>query len=223
VVDLGALAIAKRLLVARSRCICIRLDFEAEYRGIEALGRSERCDDYRGLEGLGCKEELDGEVFLRLHQRQVSKTSQTLELHQTPSMSLTIWTLPSPLSLTVSGNGASSPDSTSLSTTKAWCGRLALPLSFAVKLILTVSELPKVTGLDRGDFEVNLVGHVSELNNDVAMDGLQLSLTSPSRRRVLSSTSPRDFPGQIPMKRQPLQHQLLLAEMQKRANLRRAL
>ena len=68
----------------------------------------------------------------------------------------TIWPTALPVSLVVRGKGASSPESTSLSTTKAWCGRFPLPLSFAVRVILMVSEPPKVSGFDRGFFALSL-------------------------------------------------------------------
>lgn len=68
-----------------------------------------------------------------------------------------------PLSLIVRGKGASRPESTSLSTTKAWCGRLLLPLSFAVKVTWMVSELPNVTGFERGFFALSLAIVVSRL------------------------------------------------------------
>ena len=55
-----------------------------------------------------------------------------------------------PVSFVVRGNGASRPESTSFRTTKAWCGRFPLPLSFAVRVILMVSALPNVTGFERG-------------------------------------------------------------------------
>lgn len=55
VMDLGPLAVAKRLLIARSRRIRIGNDFEIEDGGVQALGRSERCHDYRGPKGFGSK------------------------------------------------------------------------------------------------------------------------------------------------------------------------
>ena len=58
--------------------------------------------------------------------------------------------------MTVSGKGASSPDSCSCSTRNAWCGRFPLPLSLAVKLSFRVLAVPRVTGFARGDVWVNL-------------------------------------------------------------------
>ncbi len=75
---------------------------------------------------------------------------------------LTIETVAFPFSFTVRGNGASSPLSSSFRSTKAWCGRFALPLSFAVRLILIVSALVSVTGAERGAFAFNLGGLIRD-------------------------------------------------------------
>jgi len=73
----------------------------------------------------------------------------------------TIETTPLPLSFTVRGNGASRPVWVSFSSRKAWCARFGLPLSLAVRMILAVSALPRVTTFDRGFEELSLVSLVS--------------------------------------------------------------
>lgn len=69
----------------------------------------------------------------------------------------TILTLPLPLSLTFKGNGASRPVSSSFSRMNAWCGRFALPLSLATRLIVRVSWALRATGIFKGDLGPKLI------------------------------------------------------------------
>lgn len=75
---------------------------------------------------------------------------------------LTMDTEAFPFSLTFMGNGASKPVSSSFSTTKAWCGRFALPLSFAVKLMLMLDSLERATGTESADLGAKLQSSVSQ-------------------------------------------------------------
>lgn len=65
-------------------------------------------------------------------------------------------TLPLPVSLTCSANESSRPDAGSVRVRKAWCGRLAVLPSRAVRRILRVSVVPRVTGLLSGVEGVSL-------------------------------------------------------------------
>ena len=149
--DLGLLAVTHRLLVRRRRVIRVKLDVDVKDLGRERLGAAKGADDDAGLEWLGGKEELDGEVGLGLCDSMSASWRKVL-----PIVVLTISTTPLPLSFRVSGNGASSPVSVSLTSRKAWCGRLPLPPSLAVKLTLSRSLNPKLTGFESGDFSDNL-------------------------------------------------------------------
>lgn len=152
VVDFGLLAVADGLLVRGPWRVGVELGLEVEEVRVQALGGAEGGDDDRGLEGLGCEEELDGDLLLGLWLVSLEVYSRTRIGRQT------ICPEALPLPLVVRGNGASRPESTSLNTRKAWCGRLALPLSFAVRAILMVSELPKLMGFDRGFLGLSLRG-----------------------------------------------------------------
>lgn len=147
VLDFGLLAIAEGLLVGRRGRVRVCRDLNVEDGSVESLGGAEGANDDGCLERLSRDEELDGEVLVRLQcARQQSDETRAA------NGSLTIWTAAFPLSLTVNGNGASSPDSCSCNTRNAWCGRFPLPLSFAVKPSFNVSVLPSETGFERGVF-----------------------------------------------------------------------
>lgn len=70
----------------------------------------------------------------------------------------TISTTAFPLSLTIMGKGASRPVDGSRRTRKAWCGRLALPSSLAVRRTFNGSELLKGMVSVAGPVWVNLRG-----------------------------------------------------------------
>lgn len=154
--DLGLRAVSNGLLVARGRGSRVRLDLDVEHARVIGLGRAERADDDRDLERLGGHEELDGDVLLGLQSTACQQPGESRR-----SWLLTICTTAFPESLVVRGNGASSPESLSLSTTNSWCGRFPLPLSFAVRATLRASVLPREIGFESGVFALSLWAAVS--------------------------------------------------------------
>lgn len=85
-----------------------------------------------------------------------SITHKTDQAPMSHGLSRTICTLPLPVSLTLKGKGASRPVSWSFSRTNAWCGRFALPLSFAVRKTVRVSCAPRAIGVVSGFVGPNL-------------------------------------------------------------------
>ena len=66
-------------------------------------------------------------------------------------------TLALPVSRTVNGKDSDNPVVVSFSTRKAWCGRLPSLLSVAVRVILRVSVVPSVKGLETAEAGEKLV------------------------------------------------------------------
>lgn len=75
-------------------------------------------------------------------------------------------TLAFPVSFTERGYVASRPDLGSLRSRNAWCGRVPLPSSVAVRIILRLSVGPNSTGALRVDLCESLQIDISPISYD---------------------------------------------------------
>ena len=123
VVDLRQLSVTQRLLVGRDCDAGVDRDLYIKNGRYKTFGRAEGSDDEGCLEGLGRGEQLGGNVLLSLRTPGVSLLQVAIWAQVgggCASQGPTNETVPLPLSLTVRGNGASSPLSSSFRSKMAW-------------------------------------------------------------------------------------------------------
>ena len=98
-------------------------------------------------------------------------------------------TLPFPFSFTWNAKDVSRLLFGSLTRMKAWCGRFALLSSLVVSRILRVSDVPNVTGVDKGLFTAILCScsRVSATSDRAAGENTYFSLKPPTPAFLLST------------------------------------